>query len=116
MPYVLVARVKSYKDGSGGDAWNLDMTDEVSGSEGIVGTVGEESERNSDIPCPELSSSGVTGARPVKLKSDNPTPSTGSKYIHLQSNSFNNSSNHSSQLDLGNGGMTTFAVMQGNIE
>ena len=92
------------------------MTDEVSGSEGIVGTVGEESERNSDIPCPELSS-GVTGQqRPVKLKSDNPTPSTGSKYIHLQSNSFNNSSNHSSQLDLGNGGMTTFAVMQGNIE
>ena len=84
MPHVLVARVKSYKDGSGGDAWNLDMTDEVSGSEGIVGTVGEESERNSDIPCPELSSSGVTGQqRPVKLKSDNPTPSTGSKYIQV---------------------------------
>ena len=83
MPHVLVARVKSYKDGSGGDAWNLDMTDEVSGSEGIVGTVGEESERNSDIPCPELSSSGVTGARPVKLKSDNPTPSTGAKYIQV---------------------------------
>ena len=74
---------ESYKDGSGGDAWNLDMTDEVSGSEGIVGTVGEESERNSDIPCPELSS-GVTGQqRPVKLKSDNPTPSTGSKYIQV---------------------------------